>query len=186
MRMSEGVEWALHSCLVLAWLDDDSPLSTATLAAAFDLPPAYLNKQLQALAKEGIVASTPGVRGGFRLARRPNEITLLDVVNAIEGTEEAFRCQEIRQNGAMASVPRAEFRQECVIAVAMRRADTAWRRELADQTLADIQSTIDRDAPLAGERMRSWHERRRAEVRRSIKPPARAAGSPAGRARPSG
>ena len=176
MRMSEGVEWALHSCLVLAWLHDESPLPTATLAAAFDLPPAYLNKQLQALAKAGIVASTPGPRGGFRLARRPGDVTLLDVVDAIEGSEEAFRCQEIRQNGAMANVPRAEFRQECVIAVAMRRADVAWRRELAGQTRADIQTAIDRDSPLAGERMRAWHERRRADITRSGRSPARQAG----------
>jgi Rrf2 family protein len=158
--MSEGVEWGLHVCLVLAWLDDEGPLSTSTLAAAFDLPSTYLNKQLQALARNGIVASTPGVRGGFRLARRPEDISLLDVVTAIEGPEDAFRCTEIRQNGAMASVPRAEFRQECVIAAAMRRADVAWRRALADQTLADIQRTIDRDAPLAGIRMREWHEKR--------------------------
>ena len=184
MRMSEGVEWALHSCLVLAWLDDGSPLSTATLAAAFDLPPAYLNKQLQALAKHGIVSSTSGARGGFRLARRPDEITLLDVVTAIEGAEDAFRCQEIRQNGAMASVPRAEFRQECVIAAAMRRADVAWRRELAGQTLADIQSTIDRDAPLARERMHAWHEHRRAEATRPTQRRASAAGQATRRSRP--
>ena len=164
--MSEGVEWALHSCLVLAWLEDEGPLSSATLAAAFDLPPTYLNKQLQALARDGIVTSTPGARGGFRLARRPSQITLLDVVTAIEGPDDAFRCQEIRRDGAMAHVPRAEFRQECVIALAMRRADVAWRRALAEQTLADIQQTIDRDAPLAGVRMRTWHEDRRAGARK--------------------
>jgi Rrf2 family protein len=165
MRMSEGVEWALHSCLALAWLEDEAPLPTSTLAAAFDLPPAYLNKQLQALVKRGILSSTPGVRGGFRLARRPGDITLLDVVTAIEGPDEAFRCQEIRQDGAMAKVPRAEFRQECVIALAMRKADVAWRRALEAQTLADIQTTIDRDAPLAGVRMRKWHEERRGRPR---------------------
>jgi Rrf2 family protein len=167
MQMGEGVEWALHSCLVLAWLEDDGPVPTSTLAAAFDLPAAYLNKQLQALTKHGILVSSPGVRGGFRLARRPQDITLLDVVTALEGPEDPFRCQEIRQSGAMADVPSAEFRQECVIAVAMRRADVAWRRELAAQTLADIRSTIDRDAPLAGERMRKWLESRGAPGRRA-------------------
>jgi Rrf2 family protein len=166
MRMSEGVEWALHSCLVLAWLADEGPLSTATLAAAFDLPPAYLNKQLQPLAKDGILTSTPGARGGFRLARDPDRITLLDVVVAIEGKNDPFHCQEIRQDGAMASVPRAEFRTECVIAVAMRKGDIAWRRALAEQTLADIQRTIDRDSPVAGTRMRAWYEERRAAARK--------------------
>ena len=158
--MNEGVEWALHSCLTLAWLGDEAAVPTARLAAAFELPAAYLNKQLQALSKAGILASTPGPRGGFRLARRPEQITLLDVVTAIEGPDEAFRCQEIRQRGAMADVPTAEFREECVIASAMRRAEVAWRRALAAQTLADIQATIDRDSPIAGERMRRWYATR--------------------------
>jgi Rrf2 family protein len=166
MRMNEGVEWALHSCLVLAWIDE-RPLTTATLAAAFDLPPAYLNKQLQALARAGIVTSAPGPRGGFRLARAPDRITLLDVVAAIEGPDDPFLCREIRQRGAMADVPAAEFRDQCVIAAAMRRADVAWRRELAAQTLADIRTTIDGESPLARERMSAWYERRVAQ------PPAR-------------
>jgi Rrf2 family protein len=162
MRMNEGVEWALHSCLLLTWLDDHGPVPTAKLAAAFELPPAYLNKQMQALSKAGIVASTPGARGGFLLARAPEEITLLDVVTAIEGPDEAFRCQEIRQRGIGASVPKRDFREQCVIAAAMRRADVAWRRELAAQTLADIRAAADRGAPQAIDLARSWYEAERA------------------------
>jgi len=159
--MSDGVEWALHGCLMLAWLDDEGPLATATLAAAFDLSASYLNKQMQALGRAGIVRSSPGPRGGFTLARPTDRITLLDIVNAVEGPDEAFRCREIRQHGAMAKVPRAEFREECVFAKAMRRADVAWRHELAAQTLADIQASIDGDSPKAGERMRRWYDMRR-------------------------
>src|SRR4051812_21587601 len=85
MRMSEGVEWALHSCLNLAWVEPGEAMTAARLAAFYELPTAYLNKQLQALARAGIVTSTPGPRGGFRLARPPERITLLDVVTAIEG-----------------------------------------------------------------------------------------------------
>ena len=47
MRMSQGVEWALHCCLNLAWTG--TPVPASRLAALYDLPPAYLNKQLQAL-----------------------------------------------------------------------------------------------------------------------------------------
>jgi Rrf2 family protein len=157
MRMSEGVEWAVHSCLVLAWLGDAEPVPTGRLAATFELPPAYLNKQLQALSKAGILSSTPGPRGGFRLARSPEEISLLDVVTAIEGPDEAFRCQEIRQRGVGASVPRKEFRKQCAVAAAMRTADVAWRRALAEQSLADIRANADRDAPQSAALMRDWH-----------------------------
>src|SRR5918992_5119980 len=119
MRMNEGVEWALHSCLNLAWVGTDQPLTAAKLAAYHDLPAAYLNKQLQALARAGIVSSTPGPRGGFQLARGPEQITLLDVVVAIEGPEEAFRCDELLKRGPGAD-PAVDYRQACLVAQAMR------------------------------------------------------------------
>jgi Rrf2 family protein len=160
MRMSEGVEWAIHCCLVLAWLGDDRPVPTARLASTFELPPTYLNKQLQALSKAGIVRSTPGPRGGFRLARRPRDITLLDLVTAVDGPDEAFRCQEIRQRGVGASVPKKRFREQCAVAAAMRKADVAWRRALAEQTLADVGAAVDRAAPQSAELVRAFHSGR--------------------------
>ncbi|MFH8404930.1 RrF2 family transcriptional regulator [Streptomyces sp. NPDC018019] len=153
MRMSEGVEWALHCCVTLVWLGDERPVSTARLAASFDLPPAYLNKRLQALVRAGILSSTPGARGGFRLAKPPERISLMDVVAAIEGTEDAFRCTEIRRRGAGAEAPDRDFRRPCGISTAMRRAELAWRRELAKQTLADVLAGTPGSA---AERTRRW------------------------------
>jgi Rrf2 family protein len=156
MRMNEGVEWALHSCLNLAWVGSDQPLTAAKLAAYHDLPAAYLNKQLQALARAGIVSSTPGPRGGFQLARTPEKITLLDVVVAIEGSEDAFRCQEIRQRGAGAALPKREFRSQCEIAKAMLAGEVAWRRALAAQTVGDVKASVERIAPDVADRRRDW------------------------------
>lgn len=154
--MSEGVEWGLHCCLTLAWVGDEEPVAKAKLATWFDLPPAYLNKMLQALVRVGILSSTPGARGGFRLARPPERITLMDVVTAIEGPDDVFRCTEIRRRGEGADAPAREFRRACGIATAMRRAELAWRRELAAQTLADIMAT----APsAAADRTRRHYER---------------------------
>jgi Rrf2 family protein len=138
MRLSEGVEWGLHCCLALAWIGGDKPVPTAKLAGLFELPPTYLNKHLQALARAGVLESRPGARGGFSLARRPSEITFMDVVAAIDGSESAFRCDEIRMRGAGATAPARDFRRPCGIATAMRTAELAWRRELAAQTVADM------------------------------------------------
>ena len=138
MRMSEGVEWGLHCCITLAWLGDAAPVSTAKFAAEFGLAPAYLNKCLQALVRAGILTSTAGARGGFRLARRPDKVTLLDVVTAIEGNDEAFRCTEIRKRGIGACATAQAFTRPCAIAAAMRKAERAWRRELSAQTIADV------------------------------------------------
>lgn len=151
--MSEGVEWGLHCCVTLAWLDGEGPVSTARLAASFELPAAYLNKRLQALVRAGILTSTPGARGGFQLARAPERITLMDVVAAIEGTEDAFRCHEIRRRGAGAEASDREFGRPCGISTAMRKAELAWRRELAAQTIADV---VAGTPASAGERTRRW------------------------------
>lgn len=148
--MSEGVEWALHSCLNLSWAADGRGVPAKKLAGLYGLPTAYLNKQLQALARAGILTSTSGPKGGFRLARPLEEITLLDVVVAIEGPDDAFRCDQILRNGP-GGQPDVDYRQHCVLAQAMSRADLAWRKELAAQTLAEIQSVVQGRFPKAPE-----------------------------------
>lgn len=137
--MNEGVEWGLHCCLTLTWLDHEQAVPSAKLATLFGLSPTYLNKCLQRLTKAGLLTSTSGPHGGVRLARAPEDITLMDVVAAVEGRETAFRCSEIRQQGVSgADTSPREFAQPCGIATAMRRAELAWRRELAGQTIADL------------------------------------------------
>lgn len=152
MRISQGVEWGLHCCLTLAWADNPEPLPTAKLAARFDLPSAYLNKCLQALMRAGILTSTSGSRGGFRLARPPVDITLWDVVAAIEGEETAFHCTEIRQR---AGASPDECRHPCSVALAMYTAEAAWREALSKQTLADLMNASPEAAPT---RARRWFE----------------------------
>jgi Rrf2 family protein len=138
MRMGEGVEWGLHCCVTLAWLRDEGPVPVARLAAWFDLPEEYLKKRLQALTKAGILTSTRGTGGGFTLAKAPEQITFMDVVTALEGPDEVFDCQEIRRQGVSGQNGGREFNRACGISVAMRRAELAWRRELAGQTVADV------------------------------------------------
>jgi len=155
MRMSQGVEWALHACHLLAALPPGASLSSAQLAEFFVLPAPYLSKHLQALSRAGITASTPGPQGGYRLARPAGRISLLAVVEAIEGSAPTFRCTEIRQRGP-ASLPPGRYRDPCAIASAMARAEAAWRRELQAVTVADIMATVGRRAPAAAAAARTW------------------------------
>ncbi|WP_028850307.1 RrF2 family transcriptional regulator [Thermocrispum municipale] len=152
MRLSQAVEWTLHSCVNLAWVQ--GPVPAARLARLYQLPAAYLNKQLQALVRADILVSVPGAHGGFRLARDPADISLLDVVVAVEGSEEAFRCAQIVQRGPGGD-PNVDYRHFCAIAQSMRRADLAWRRELAARTIADVAAEAARHSPDAPERIRT-------------------------------
>lgn len=146
MRMTEGVEWAAHCVLLLAALPDNATLPTSRLAEYHGVPAPYLAKSLQALAGAGIVSSVTGRHGGYRLARPPSEITLVDVVLAVDGDEAFFRCTEIRKRGPTSGVPRA-YSSLCGIARAMGRAEDAWRAELAQTTIADLVAGVARDAP---------------------------------------
>jgi Rrf2 family protein len=137
MRMSEGVEWALHCTTVLALVPPDLAMAGARLADFHGVPTAYLAKTLQALSRSGLVESVAGRRGGYRLARPAAAITLLDVVLAIEGDEPAFRCSEIRRRGPGA-MPARYYPNPCAIAAAMWRAEEAWQASLRETTVADI------------------------------------------------
>ena len=137
MRLSEGVEWSIHCVTVLALVPADLTMPGARLAEFHGVPTAYLAKSLQALSRGGIIESVAGRRGGYRLARDAQTITVLDIVLAVEGEEPAFRCSEIRRRGPSA-VPARLYTPVCGIAAAMWRAEEAWRAELAAVTVADL------------------------------------------------
>lgn len=146
MRMSAGVEWAAHCTVLLTALPEGATLPAHRLAEYHALPAPYLAKSLQALAAAGIVAAVPGRHGGYRLGRPATEITLLDVVLAIEGDEALFRCTEIRRRGPT-RVGRGAYPAVCGIAAAMQQAEAAWRSELERTTVADLASGVRRAAP---------------------------------------
>ncbi len=126
MRMSDGVEWGVHVCALLATVPPAGALPAAKLAEFHGVPAVYLAKHLQALGRAGVLETVKGPRGGYRLARPATEITLLDVVEAIDGDEPAFRCSEIRRRGP-ASMPARYYPKPCGIHTAFDRADEAWR-----------------------------------------------------------
>ena len=91
MTISQTAEYALRAIVWLA-RDPDRPLGTPRIAQATRVPPGYLARVLQALARAGLVESNPGRGGGFRLKRSPADITVLDVINAVDPVERIVRC----------------------------------------------------------------------------------------------
>jgi Rrf2 family protein len=142
MKLSGGVEWSLHCCVVLS--QADGPVPTARLADLHGVSKTYLAKHLQLLARTGIVHPTEGRDGGYVLTRGADRTTVLDVVQAIDGKEPAFRCTEIRQQGILAAPPE-QCRSACGIAKVMAQAEQAWRATLSAVTIADLAATLDLD-----------------------------------------
>ncbi|MDQ0940631.1 Rrf2 family protein [Streptomyces sp. V1I1] len=83
MKMSGGVEWALHCCVVLTSVEE--PVPATRLAELHDVSASYPAKQLQALSRAGLVRSVQGKAGGYVLTREPASITVLNVVRAGAG-----------------------------------------------------------------------------------------------------
>lgn len=81
---SKTTEYAVRAVVMLAQLKSDHLVGAADLAERAKVPPSYLPKLMQNLAKAGIVDSKRGVGGGFSLRKSPDEITILDVVNAVD------------------------------------------------------------------------------------------------------
>ncbi|WP_205471963.1 Rrf2 family transcriptional regulator [Nocardioides sp. SYSU D00038] len=154
MKMSAGVEWAVHCCVVLS--QADGPVPAQRLADFHGVSRTYLAKHLQQLSRAGLVRSTEGRVGGYALTRSAEEISVLDVVLAIEGREPAFRCTEIRQNGPLPATGEV-CRRPCGIARAMYAAEDAWRASLAAVSVADLATGVEEDTGAQTfVRLRGW------------------------------
>jgi len=91
IRLTEGANLALHSMILLAQ-QSKQPMDNKSLARELGASGAHLSKVLQRLQKAGILDSVRGPKGGFRLARRPDAVTLLEVYEVIEGPYEIKDC----------------------------------------------------------------------------------------------
>lgn len=146
MQLKSQVEWALHCCAILAGLPADRYLATKALAEFHGVPKEYLSKALQALSTAGIVISTLGPTGGYRLARPAAEISFLDVVEAVEGGGPTFVCTQIRKNNPCRPQGYCEDKS-CAIARVMWQADQSWRDSLRQTSIEMLQGMLAADIP---------------------------------------
>jgi Rrf2 family protein len=88
---SQTVEYALRAVVQLAYVSPEFS-TTAELAEATKVPSAYLAKVLQALVKAGVVTSQRGIGGGVALASDASQLTILDIVNAVDPIRRIKSC----------------------------------------------------------------------------------------------
>jgi len=85
MKLTRGGEYGVRGVLYLAQQEEGKVSMLSAIAKAQDVPPRFLAKIFQALAKAGVVKSHRGAKGGFSLARPASEVTIRDVIEAVEG-----------------------------------------------------------------------------------------------------
>jgi Rrf2 family protein len=147
-HIGNSVEYALHCLLWLAQPAADLR-SSRDLADLQGVPGPFLAKIFPKLEKAGIVFAIDGIRGGYRLGRPPERITVLDVVDAVEGEKPLFDCQEIRGRCALfkGKPPAWSIGGVCGIHAVMLRAQSAMREELARTTIAALAASVAKKAP---------------------------------------
>lgn len=89
MRLSGRIDFAIRAAAELSRHDDFVALSV--IAEAQDLPMEYVRSAMSDLRRAGIVATRRGREGGYRLARQADEVTLADVIRAVDGPLTAVR-----------------------------------------------------------------------------------------------
>jgi Rrf2 family protein len=89
--ISQTAEYALRAAVVLGG-QHDRPLTTQEIARASQVPAGYLAKVLQALGRAGLVEARRGLRGGYVLSRPLDQVSVYDVINAVDPIKRILRC----------------------------------------------------------------------------------------------
>ena len=145
MRVSTRGDYASRALLSLALHPESvAPTSVRDIAERTGLPQPYLEQILLALKGAGLVRSKRGVGGGYVLARDPGEITLAEIVSAVDGPIVAGDFGEPHKDGA------CDHEGQCVLLAVWADAGERMRRHLEAITLADIVSVARGERPWPG------------------------------------
>jgi len=125
MKFTKATNYALHTMLYLAAASPDKLIGVQVLAERQDVSPTYLSKILTKLVKAGMIESTSGAHGGYRLKRNREDISFLDIIQAIEGTASLFDCD-------------LDHGPDCLIQKVMVQAEDQMENYLRNQTIAEL------------------------------------------------
>ncbi|KRN28950.1 hypothetical protein IV38_GL001161 [Lactobacillus selangorensis] len=127
--------------MMLGTQKGQQPLKSAVLSKRLQLSDSYLKKTMHLLVSAGIVRSIASKDGGFQLNRAPEDITVLDIYQAVEGTEPLFRLTGVAERVFLN--PTTIHRKENEIMGQLDEAQSLFFEQLAQYRLADILVNVD-------------------------------------------
>ncbi|MFM8888510.1 MAG: RrF2 family transcriptional regulator [Solirubrobacterales bacterium] len=148
MLFSTKAEYGVRLMVELGRDQRDQPLSLASIAEAENLPLSYMEHLVARLRQAGLVESTRGARGGYSLGRDPAEITMLEVVEALEGPIVPMECFEAEPEGRVQCSHLAPEDGPCATKLLWTRVHGGVTDALRETTLSDL-------VEFAGERGRN-------------------------------
>ncbi len=133
MKYSKATNYALHTMLYFVAVPAGKTIAVQHMAEILNVSPSYLSKILTKLVKAGIIASTPGVSGGYTLLEQKEKLSFLHVIHAIEGTGSLFHCDLQHRSPS------------CLIQGTMDQAEQAMEQYLQEKKLLDLLKNFDQE-----------------------------------------
>ena len=138
MMFSTRAEYGVRVLVELARRTGEQPVSLGEIADGDGLPLAYLEHLAARLRKAGLVESRRGARGGYLLARPAEEISMADVVQALEGSIAPIECISEGADGHLVCAREAETDHICPTKLLWTRVQGSIVRTLQDTKLSDL------------------------------------------------
>src|SRR3954471_15889840 len=138
MLFSTKAEYGVRLMVELGRQAGEAPVSLSAVAEAERLPLSYLEHLVAKLRNAGLVTSTRGAHGGYRLARPPAEITMDQVVEALEGQITPMECFHLTPEGKVLCSHEADADHLCATKLLWTRVQGGVNKALIGTTLADL------------------------------------------------
>lgn len=132
MHMKPGVEQSVYAILLLNMLPERAVLPGEAISQQLGTSPTYFQKLLRKLVSAGLITSVPGVKGGFKLNKKPEDINVFDIYVAIEGKQALYS-----SSGVLGDLLELEEPERCCLLTdLMLEAESAWRSRMEQETIA--------------------------------------------------
>ncbi len=134
MKLTNATEKACAVVAMLATQENKTPIPSSVIVKRLHISDSYTKKLLRKLVVANVITSVPGNSGGFSLEREIDKISILEIVEAIEGKVDTYPGYGTLEH-AFTEFPEQIECGELVMKSIFFRADEKWRAELANQTL---------------------------------------------------
>ena len=139
--MKTGVEQSVYAILLLNLLPDRAVLPGEAISQQLGTSPTYSQKLLRKLVNANLISSVPGVKGGFKLNKKPEEIRVYDIYLAIEGHQSLYSPSGILDD----MLDLEEDDGCCLLTDLMDEAESSWKTVLKRETIASLFDEIQAD-----------------------------------------
>lgn len=151
MQMKTGVEQSVYAILILNMLPDKAVLPGEAISQQLGASPTYFQKLLRKLVSADLITSVPGVKGGFKLKKKPEDIRVYDIYLAVEGQQSLYS-----SSGVFLGMFDLEEESSCLLTNLMEEAESSWKSVLKSETVASLFEEINENYQPKVQLLNEW------------------------------